>query len=133
MMSHVYTERPEGHATDFGYVTLGSTEKTDSGFHGKLTRVQAWSRALDTNREIPLQVKSLNLDENFKSCKDAPILFDGLILRWSGYERTIGGVERIMPSICGERKCPPGYVGPDCSSQKNDKIPPTVTECPGDL
>ena len=133
MMSHVYTERPEGHATDFGHVTLGSTEKTDSGFHGKLTRVQAWSRALDTNREIPLQVKSLNLDENFKSCKDAPILFDGLILRWSGYERTIGGVERIMPSICGERKCPPGYVGPDCSSQKNDKIPPTVTECPGDL
>ena len=125
---------------EYGYVTLGSTDsgeegrlRTESGFHGKLTRVQAWNRALDTNREVPLQVKSLNLDENFKSCKDAPILFDGLILRWSGYEKTLGGVERIMPSICGERKCPPGYVGQDCSSQKNDKIPPTVTECPGDL
>jgi len=134
----------EGFAQDrvmpeFGYVTLGSTEtgdgrlRTESGFHGKLTRVQAWNRALDTNREIPLQVKSLNLDENFKSCKDAPILFSGLILRWAGYEKTVGGVERIMPSICGERKCEPGYVGPDCSSQQNDKIAPTVAYCPGDL
>ena len=98
-----------------------------------MTRVQAWNRALDTNREIPLQLKSLNLDENFKSCKDAPILFNGLILRWAGYEKTVGGVERIMPSICGERKCDPGYVGPDCESQQSDKIAPTVAYCPGDL
>ena len=124
---------------EFGYVTLGSTEtgdgrlRTESGIHGKLTRVQAWNRALDTNREIPLQVKSLNLDENFKSCKDAPILFNGLILRWAGYEKTVCGVERIMPSICGERKCDPGYVGPDCESQQSDKIAPTVAYCPGDL
>merc|ERR1719410_3241167 len=120
---------------DYGYVTLGSTgsKNGQTGFHGKLTRVQAWSRALDISRDIPLQVKSLNLDENFKFCKDAPILFDGLILRWSGYEDTVGGVERVMPSNCGELKCEPGYVGPDCSSQKTDKVPPTVTYCPGDL
>ena len=123
----------------YGYVTLGSTEtgdgrlRTESGFHGKLTRVQAWDRALDTNREIPLQVQSLNLDESFKSCKDTPILFQGLILRWAGYEKTVGGVERIMPSICGKRTCNPGYTGPECSSLQEDKIPPEVTYCPGDV
>ena len=124
---------------EFGYVTLGSTEtsdgrlRTESGFHGKLTRVQAWSRALDVNTDIPLQVKSLNLDENFKSCKDTPILFEGLIMRWAGYEKTVGGVERIMPSICGKKTCPPGYVGPDCLSLQEDKIPPQVEYCPGDI
>ena len=38
----------------FGFVTLGSTDadnengrtRTESGFHGKLTRVQVWNRAL---------------------------------------------------------------------------------------
>ena len=122
-----------------GYVTLGSTEtsdgrlRTESGFHGKLTRVQAWSRELDSEREIPLQVKSLNEGENFGSCKDTPILFAGLILRWAGYEKTMGGVERIMPSVCGKKTCPPGYVGPDCSSLQEDKIPPQVQYCPGDI
>ena len=135
--------RPDYHIDftlpEFGYVTLGSTEtsdgrlRTESGFHGKLTRVQAWSRALDVNTDIPLQVKSLNLDENFKSCKDTPILFEGLIMRWAGYEKTVGGVERIMPSICGKKTCPPGYVGPDCNSLQEDKIPPQVEYCPGDI
>lgn len=49
--------------------------RTESGFHGKLTRVQVWQRALDAGTEIPRQVRS---------CRSAAILFDGLILRWSG-------------------------------------------------
>ena len=49
--------------------------RTESGFHGKLTRVQVWQRALDASTEIPRQVRS---------CRSAAILFDGLILRWSG-------------------------------------------------
>ena len=72
---------------EYGYVTLGSTylhgrTRTESGFHGKLTRVQIWNRALNTANEIPRQVTS---------CRAAPILFDGLILRWSGYDKTFGG------------------------------------------
>ena len=38
-----------------------------------------------------------------------------------------------MPSVCGKEKCEPGYVGPNCDSLKEDKIPPTVVGCPGDL
>lgn len=46
----------------FGYVTLGSTEsddgrtRTESGFQGKLTRVQMWQKALDVTSQIPRQV-----------------------------------------------------------------------------
>ena len=76
---------------EYGYVTLGSTylhgrTRTESGFHGKLTRVQIWNRALDTVSEIPRQVTS---------CRAAPILFDGLILRWSGYDKTFGGKKKF--------------------------------------
>ena len=85
----------------FGFVTLGSATlnddgrtRTESGFQGKLTRVQVWNRALDAATDIPRQVRS---------CREAPILFPGLILRWSGYDKTVGGVERIMPSVCGSQ------------------------------
>ena len=102
----------------FGYVTLGSTEsedgrtRTESGFQGKLTKVQIWNRELDAATQIPRQVRS---------CRSSPVLFPGLILRWSGYDKTIGGVERIMPSVCGQMTCPPGYSGDECEvfSQTN--------------
>ena len=114
----------------YGYVTLGSEEsddgrtRTESGFHGKLTRVQIWDRALDTQLEIPRQVKS---------CRNSQVLFPGLILRWAGYDKTVGGVERIMPSVCGDRRCEPGYTGPDCQQLDQDKIAPEVLYCPGDI
>lgn len=95
--------------------------RTESGFHGKLTRVQVWQRSLGVVAEIQRQVRN---------CKGAAILFDGLILRWSGYDKIVGGVERIMPSICGKRTCPPGYSGNDCQTLEYDKIPPTVEYCP---
>ena len=105
---------------DFGYVTLGSTQsedpavrRTESGFHGKLTRVQLWNRALDAGSEIPRQVRS---------CRAAPVLFPGLILRWSGYDLTVGGVDRVMPSVCGSASCAPGYSGPDCQTLEQDKV-----------
>ena len=116
----------------FGYVTLGATEdendsrtRTDTGFQGKLTKVQIWNRALDAAIEIPRQVRS---------CRGSAVLFPGLILRWSGYDKTIGGIERIMPSVCGQMTCPPGYSGEECEVLESDKIPPTVEYCPpGDI
>ena len=49
---------------------------------------------------------------------------------FSGYDKTVGGVERIMPSICGSKTCAPGYSGDECQVLEKDKIPPTVEYCP---
>lgn len=116
----------------YGYVTLGSLEsedgrtRTESGFHGKLSRVQIWNRALDTQLEIPRQVLS-------RCSKETQIIFPGLILRWAGYDKIVGGVERIMPSVCGKLQCEPGFTGPECKSLDVDKIRPEVVSCPGDI
>jgi len=60
----------------------------------------------------------------------AEIIYPGLILNWAGYDKTVGGVERIMPSRCGLVECPPGYTGDKCEVLEKDKIPPTVEYCP---
>ena len=65
------------------------------------------------------------------SCRKTPVVFNGLVLRWNGYDDTMGNVERVSPSTCGERVCPPGYVG-DCTKLKVDKTPPRFDICPGD-
>ncbi|XP_043234344.1 uncharacterized protein LOC122387849 [Amphibalanus amphitrite] len=113
----------------FGYVTLGAplaedgTQMAKSGFKGKLARVNMWSRMLDIRTEIPKQVES---------CRKAPVLYDGLLLRWSGYHQLMGTVEREGPSSCGQLICAPGYTG-DCTTRARDKTPPRVDFCPGDL
>nr|XP_022919679.1 sushi, von Willebrand factor type A, EGF and pentraxin domain-containing protein 1 isoform X1 [Onthophagus taurus] len=116
--------------SEYGWVTLGKPRSgnpkayTESGFQGHLTKVQIWGRALDVTSEIQKQVRD---------CKTEPVLYRGLVLTWAGYEDTAGGVERIVPSVCGQRKCPSGYVGPRCQELQVDKIPPRVEYCPGDL
>lgn len=101
------------------WVTLGKPRsenpKTyiESGFQGHLTKVQIWNRALDVTGEIQKQVRD---------CRTEPVLYRGLILTWSGYDDTVGGVERIVPSHCGQRNCPPGYGGPKCQDLEVDKV-----------
>lgn len=46
---------------------------------------------------------------------------------------TSGGVERNVPSMCGQRRCPDGYSGANCQQIEVDKEPPRVEYCPGDL
>ena len=112
------------------WVTLGKPQSdnpkayTESGFQGHLTKVQIWNRALDVTNEIQKQVRD---------CRTEPVLYSGLVLTWAGYEDTIGGVERIVPSHCGQRVCPNGYAGAKCQSLQVDKEPPRVDRCPGDL
>lgn len=86
---------------------------TESGFQGRLTKVQLWNRALDVTGEIQKQVRD---------CRTEPVLYRGLILTWAGYEDTVGGVERIVPSQCGQRICAPGYTGPKCQQLEVDKV-----------
>lgn len=72
-----------------------------------------WNRALDVTSEIQKQVRD---------CRTEPVLYRGLILTWAGYEDTSGGVERVVPSQCGQRICPPGYSGPKCQHLEVDKV-----------
>lgn len=101
------------------WVTLGKPRSgnpkayTESGFQGRLTKVQLWNRALDVTGEIQKQVRD---------CRTEPVLYRGLILTWAGYEDIAGGVERIVPSQCGQRICPPGYTGPKCQELEVDKV-----------
>jgi len=97
---------------------------SDSGFQGTVTKAQVWARALDITSEIQKQVRD---------CRSEPVLYPGLILNWAGYEVTSGGVERNVPSLCGQRKCPVGYTGQNCQQLVVDKEPPVVEHCPGDL
>ncbi|XP_069982834.1 uncharacterized protein uif isoform X2 [Penaeus vannamei] len=113
----------------YAWVTLGSVESefagytNERGFHGRIARLNAWNRALDFRTEIPKMVRS---------CMNSPVIFDGLLLRWTGYDSVKGNVERVGPSTCGQYVCPPGYTG-DCSVLERDKTPPRVNHCPGDM
>ncbi|XP_063614589.1 sushi, von Willebrand factor type A, EGF and pentraxin domain-containing protein 1-like isoform X2 [Penaeus indicus] len=113
----------------YAWVTLGSVESefagytNERGFHGRVARLNAWNRALDFRTEIPKMVRS---------CMNSPVIFDGLLLRWTGYENVKGNVERVGPSTCGQYVCRPGYTG-DCSVLERDKTPPRVNHCPGDM
>ncbi|XP_045124302.1 sushi, von Willebrand factor type A, EGF and pentraxin domain-containing protein 1-like isoform X1 [Portunus trituberculatus] len=117
------------HLPMFGWVTLGSVEsefsgyKNERGFHGRIARLNAWNRPLDFRAEIPKMVRS---------CMNSPVMFDGLLLRWSGYDKVKGNVERIGPSTCGQYVCPPGYTR-DCMVLERDKTPPRIDHCPGDM
>ncbi|XP_012280254.1 sushi, von Willebrand factor type A, EGF and pentraxin domain-containing protein 1 [Orussus abietinus] len=112
------------------WVVLGKPNSENSngyseiGFQGHLTKVQIWNRALHITNEIQKQVRD---------CRTEPILYQKLILTWAGYDKTVGGVERIVPSHCGQRVCPPGYGGTKCQQLESDKVPPKVEYCPGDL
>nr|CAD7258136.1 unnamed protein product [Timema shepardi] len=115
---------------EYAWVSLGKPSSnnpkayTELGFQGHLTKVQLWGRALDVTNEVQKQVRD---------CRTEPVLFRGLTLTWAGYDDTVGGVERVVPSHCGQRVCPPGYGGPKCQQLQVDKVTPRVEHCPGDL
>lgn len=99
------------HINEYAWMNLGATlndsdqVNVGSGFVGKLSRVNIWNRLLDIKTEIPSQ---------FRSCKYAPVIYEGLQLRWHGYDQLKGSVEFIRPARCGQRVCPLGYSGDDC-------------------
>lgn len=105
--------------------SLTTVTYTEAGFQGRITKAQIWLRALDVTSEIQKQVRD---------CRSEPILYRGLNLNWAGYEITSGGVERSVPSTCGQKKCASSSHGAaQCTQVDVDKEPPQVQHCPGDL
>ncbi|XP_015790438.1 uncharacterized protein LOC107367263 isoform X1 [Tetranychus urticae] len=113
-----------------GWVALGAILDDDNnvvpktGFHGRISRFNIWNRLLDMSAEIPSQ---------FRSCKNAPVIFNGLLLRWAGYDRIEGTVEKESPGKCGQRVCDRGFVGDECKTLEQDKTPPRILYCPSDI
>lgn len=114
----------------YGWMSLGAPVdvedmrvKAESGFHGRLSRVNVWERTLDFSQEIPGQ---------FRSCQNSPVLFHGLQLRWANYDKIVGTVERQVPGHCGEQSCTT-TVTEECIAKGGDKVPPKVVYCPPDM
>lgn len=113
------------------WVNLGATVSgpdhlinVGSGFQGRISRLNVWNRLLDISSEIPAQ---------FRSCKFANVIFDGLLLRWTGYDQVVGAVQAVRPATCGQRVCALGYAGEDCRTLVQDKRPPELQHCPADV
>ncbi|CAK9296951.1 unnamed protein product [Gordionus sp. m RMFG-2023] len=109
--------------------TLTSIDNTAKGFplntqfRGYVSRVNLWDRILSYEAEIPLQ--SVN-------CAKAPIVYDGLLARWSDYHM-VGDTERI-PSSCGNSLCEEGRNDPSiCDPLKLDKNSPRIANCPSEI
>lgn len=64
-----------------------------------------------------------------RDCRTEPVLYRGLILTWAGYDDTVGGVERVVPSYCGQRVCPAGYGGTHCEQLQVDKVSNVHNNC----
>ncbi|XP_074599235.1 sushi, von Willebrand factor type A, EGF and pentraxin domain-containing protein uif isoform X2 [Brevipalpus obovatus] len=114
----------------YGWVTLGASLDDHNkvipatGFHGRISRFNIWNRLLDITSEIPSQ---------FRSCKTASVIFNGLLLRWAGYDRIQGTIEKLSPGRCGEKVCERGFSGDDCRILEQDKTPPRILHCPSDV
>ncbi len=70
-------------------------------------------------------------------CQGAEELFDGLSLRFAGYNRLSGKVEKVVRSTCGRSTmmCGGGNGGDRCDTTTMlvDRLMPKVDVCPGDL
>ncbi|CAA3006472.1 sushi, von Willebrand factor type A, EGF and pentraxin domain-containing 1 isoform X1 [Olea europaea subsp. europaea] len=126
----------------FGYLNLGAELSQDdsnralegSGFFGRLSRVNVWSKALDINSEIPKQ---------FRSCKaggggangqqQQQVARERLLSQWAHFDLIQGHVERDQPGQCGQRVCPVGLTGDECAILQQDKRAPQVLLCPPDM
>ncbi|KAL3983031.1 EGF-like domain family protein [Acanthocheilonema viteae] len=81
-------------------------------FVGSITRINIWKRAIDFEAEIPSIVHQ---------CQQKQVIYDDLILRFAGYTRLSGKVEKVVRSTCGR----------DYSRQSIKKM--EVHGCPSDI
>uniref|UniRef100_A0A914YVY8 Sushi, von Willebrand factor type A, EGF and pentraxin domain-containing protein 1 n=1 Tax=Panagrolaimus superbus TaxID=310955 RepID=A0A914YVY8_9BILA len=104
------------------WVSLGhplDAPDEDPKFIGSLTRVNIWTRVLDFENDIPQLVQK---------CHGQQVIFNGLALRYAGYDRLSGKVEKIVKSTCGRDK-----MLDSKSAKKRDENSVSAISCPGDV
>uniref|UniRef100_A0A6G1S766 Sushi, von Willebrand factor type A, EGF and pentraxin domain-containing protein 1 n=1 Tax=Aceria tosichella TaxID=561515 RepID=A0A6G1S766_9ACAR len=133
----------------YGYLNLGAELSLDdsnralegSGFFGRLSRVNVWSKALDINHEIPKLFRNCkantgsggSTNNNNQGHQSAGGNRDHLLAQWAHYDLIQGNVERDQPGQCGQRVCPVGLTGDECAILQQDKRAPQVLLCPPDM
>ncbi|CAI5447536.1 unnamed protein product [Caenorhabditis angaria] len=94
-------------------ITLGSSEASGA-FVGSLTRINVWNRVLDFEEELPQMVQH---------CQRSDEIYKGLLVRFEGYNKIIGRVERTHRSSCGLENL--------AKSRETHTI--IVEDCPADM
>uniref|UniRef100_A0A7E4V9G4 Protein crumbs n=1 Tax=Panagrellus redivivus TaxID=6233 RepID=A0A7E4V9G4_PANRE len=100
---------------------LGASDM-DPKFVGSVTRVNMWTHVLDFSTEIP---------ELVHKCQGPQTLFNGLVLRFAGYNRLHGKVEKIVKSTCGRETCSEGKC--TLLGKKREENSINVLSCPEDV
>ena len=109
------------------WITLGypfAEAPNEPKFVGSVSRLNVWQRALTFQVDIPSLVDS---------CQGAQEIFDGLVVRWTGYTRLSGKVELMVPSVCGAQTCARLSIDAAHRCDRHDKTSPVATYCPGDI
>ena len=94
-----------------GWIVLGAKYDDDddeaeieSGMHGKISQVKLWSRSLVITEMQKLSANRTN------------VVTGDLELPWFVNYELHGGVTILSPSTAGEKVCPVGFGGSDCST-----------------
>ncbi|CAL2041937.1 unnamed protein product [Caenorhabditis brenneri] len=95
-------------------ITLGSTSLPS--FTGSIARVGVWNRVIDFEEELPQMVQH---------CQRSEEVFKGLLVRFEGYTRVSGRVERTHKSTCG--------VEGGAKNQAQAPAAILVEDCPQDM
>lgn len=95
-------------------ITLGSPVLPS--FVGSIARVGVWNRVIDFEEELPLMVQH---------CQRSEEIYKGLLVRFEGYLKIIGRVERTHKSTCGSEE--------KSKAQLHASEPILVEDCPSDI
>ncbi|XP_061181064.1 uncharacterized protein LOC133189681 [Saccostrea echinata] len=88
-------------------------------FHGEMSQLHVFPNQLEPNYISTLSKSCYSLSES-----SGP---------WMELQANIkGDLKVIEPSTCGDKRCPAGFKGHNCSIQI-DKSPPLVINCPSDF
>uniref|UniRef100_A0AC35U7X4 Sushi, von Willebrand factor type A, EGF and pentraxin domain-containing protein 1 n=1 Tax=Rhabditophanes sp. KR3021 TaxID=114890 RepID=A0AC35U7X4_9BILA len=102
------------------WVQLGSNKDDQNKFVGSISRVNVWNRAIHFDNEVPNMAKD---------CQGAEEIFEGLVIRFTGYNKFKGKVEKVAKSTCGRK--PAKLRESNVLAKKERSL--VARDCPNDI